>query len=327
MYRMVCQDIFKASHVLRILLLAIAGAWVSAVSAATPSQPAPTRGKILFEGHCAFCHAVNGHADTPVAKLLKTRPRNFADPVEMARVSDDQIYRAIKEGRPGTAMAAWGQVLSELEIGDVMNHIRTLATPRPQVLTAEQLSVEIGRRIYIKDCVECHGGDGRANTEAAKVLRPFPRSFADPVETARMDDGRMYSAIKLGIPGTSMGGWGGLLNPAEIIDVMRYIRTLEQPLSPGMTKSELDALVGGRIYRQYCVNCHGEKGDGDTELGNALAKHPRNFTKARLDQKKMADAVAHGRPGTAMAPWNGVLNPEDIRRVILFIRQKFQQQQ
>jgi mono/diheme cytochrome c family protein len=44
---------------------------------------------------------------------------------------------------------------------------------------------------------------------------------------------------------------------------------------------------------------------------------------ARLSDKAMADAIAHGRPGTAMAPWGGVLNPEDIRRVVFFIRQTF----
>lgn len=318
------------SFFLWCLLWVIAGAWTTVLAAETPSNSAQTRGKILYDRNCAFCHAVNGHADTPVAKLLQTHPRNFADPVEMARVNDDEIHEAIKEGRPGTAMAAWGQVFSELEIGDLMDHIRSLTLPRPPTLSTEQLSVEIGKRIYKKDCAECHGADGRANTEAAKVLRPLPANFADPVESARMDDGRMYSAIKLGIPGTSMGGWGGLMNPAEIIDVMRYIRTLEQPLPPGMSKSRLDVIVGEHIYRKYCTSCHGEKGDGDTELGNALAKLPRDFTStkemARLDQKKMAEAIMHGKPGTAMAPWRGILNPEDIRRVTLFIRQKFQHQ-
>ena len=319
----------RVSLLLRGLLWVLAGAGVTALASETPSHPEQTRGKILFDRNCAFCHAVDGHADTPVAKLLRARPRNFADPVEMARVSDNEIYETIKEGRPGTAMAAWGQVFSELEVGDLMNHIRSLITPRPATLTAEQLSVEVGKRIYKKDCAECHGLDGRANTEAAKVLHPLPPNFADPVEAARMDDGRMYSAIKLGVPGTTMGGWGGLLNPSEIIDVMRYIRTLQQPLSSGMKKSDLDVKVGEQIYRQYCTYCHGDKGDGNTALGRALIPRPRDFTNAQMmshfDPRQMAQAIAHGKPGTAMAPWNGVLTPEDIRRVTLFIRQKFQQ--
>ncbi len=317
----------KTRLILRMLLLGIACAGASMYSAWTLAQDARTTGKALYERRCATCHGVSGRADTPIAKLLQTPPRNFSDPVDMARLTDDQMHQAIKEGRPGTAMPAWGPVLSELQIGDLMDHIRSLTAPRPPTLTAEQLSVEIGRRIYKRDCAECHGADGHSDTNAAKVLRPPPIKFADPVAMARVDDGRMYSAIKLGRPGTSMGGWGGLLNPAEIIDVMRYVRTLEEPLPAEVTKSELDVLVGESIYRENCVSCHGQKGDANTDLGRALVPHPRNFTKAtqaELGPKEMAEDITHGEPGTAMAPWNGILTPEDIRRVSLFIRRTFQ---
>ncbi len=317
----------KMQLILRMLLLGTVCAWAAMSSAWILAQDARMSGKALYERRCATCHGVSGRADTPIAKLLQTPPRNFSDPVEMARLTDDHMYRAIKEGRPGTAMPAWGPVLSELQIGDIMDHVRSLTAPRPPTLTAEQLSIEIGRRLYKRDCAECHGTDGHSDTNAAKVFRPPPLKFADPVAMARMDEGRMYSAIKLGRPGTSMGGWGGLLNPAEIIDVMRYVRTLEEPLPAGVTKSELDVLVGEHIYRQNCVSCHGEKGDSNTDLGHALVPHPRKFINAKetedLGPKEMAEAIAHGKPGTAMAPWNGILSPEDIRRVALFIRRTF----
>jgi mono/diheme cytochrome c family protein len=125
-----------------------------------------------------------------------------------------------------------------------------------------------------------------------------------------------------------MGGWGELLSPAEIIDVMRYVRSLEQPLPAGMKRAGLDVLSGGQIYREHCVPCHGEKGNGQTALGLTLVPRPRDFTNAqemaRLSDKEMAQAIAHGRPGTAMASWGGILNSEDVRRVILFIRKTFQ---
>ncbi|MFQ5945795.1 MAG: c-type cytochrome [Anaerolineae bacterium] len=317
----------RARRLLEMLLLGVSLAWAAPLAA----QPAPRgvleRGKLVYESYCAFCHGVDGRAHTPVARMLKPRPRDFADPVEMARVSHDRIYQAIKQGRPGTAMAPWGQVLSEIQIGDVMDYIRSLALPQAAGLSAEQLSLEIGRRIYQKDCAMCHGRDGRADTDPAKVLSPHPRDFTDPIEMARVDDGRMYAAIKLGRPGTAMGGWGELLSPAEIIDVMRYIRSLEQPLPAGMTRAGLDVLVGEQIYRQRCVSCHGEKGDGQTELGQTLVPRPRNFANAQemagISDKKMAQRIIHGSPGTAMAAWGGILNTEDVRRVILFIRQTF----
>jgi mono/diheme cytochrome c family protein len=301
-----------------------------AVPRLVAAQPAPNespRGKPIYETYCAFCHGTDGRADTPVGRVLKPAPRNFTDPVQMGRLGEDQIYRAIKEGKPGTAMAAWRQVLSEPQIGDVIDYIHSFMPAGAQSLSAERLSLEIGRRIYDKECAFCHGLHGDADTDAARVLQPRPRNFADPTEMARVDDGRMYAAIKIGRPATAMAGWGDLLSPAEIIDVMRYIRSLERPLPAGLTRTGLDVLVGGRIYTQYCVACHGEKGDAQTELGRALVPHPRDFTRgeqmSRTSDDEMARVISRGSAGTAMAPWGGILDPDDIRRVILFIRQTF----
>ena len=285
-------------------------------------------GKALYEQYCAFCHGVDGRADTAVGRILEPRPRRFADPVEMARITDDQMHKSIKEGIPGTAMAPWGQRLSEPQIGDLIDYIHSLEVKTGPGASSEQISLEVGRRIYDKECSFCHGLKGGADTDAARVLQPPPRKFADPIEMARVDDGRLYAAIKLGRSGTAMAGWGDRLSPVEIIDVMRYIRKLEQPLPAGMTKEQLDVKVGAGIYKQYCVTCHGEKGNAQTALGKALVPPPRNFTDtkgmAQLSDQQMTSAIMNGKDGTAMAPWGGILNPADIRRVILYIRQTFQ---
>jgi len=295
------------------------GAW--AQGATTPAE----RGRVLFEKNCAVCHGADGRADTPVGRLLKPRPRNLADPVDMARVSLDRMYRSIKEGRPGTAMAAWKDVLSETEIGDITDYVRNFAASKN--IPAANLSLDVGRRIYERECAYCHGADGSANTDVAARLVPPPRNFTDPIAMARVDDGRMYLAIYRGRPGTAMGGHGELLSGPEIIDVMRYIRTLVKPLPAGMTAAHLDARVGEQIYLQYCVSCHGEKGDGRSAVGVHLTPAPRDFTRAaemaaRPDDA-MAASITRGVPGTGMAPWDGVLNKEEVRRVLFFIRQTF----
>jgi mono/diheme cytochrome c family protein len=310
-----------------LLAAAVAAAGAPAHAAGAPAQ---SRGKTIYEQRCAVCHGADGRAETPVGQLLKPRPRNFADPVEMARVSLDRMYHSIKDGRPGTGMAAWKDVLSETEIGDVMDFIRafsTAAAAGSAPLPPDRLSLEVGRRIFERECASCHGKDGTANTEVARVLDPPPRVFADPIVMARLDDGRMFSAIYRGRPGTAMGGRGELLSPSEIIDVMRYVRTLARPLPDGMTPDKLDVVVGEQIYRQNCIGCHGDKGDGQTTLGRQLMPHPRNFTNpdemANLGDKEIGQAITRGVAGSSMAPWEGVLNREDIRRVTLFIRQSF----
>jgi len=307
-------------------LTGIIGAALFAVSAPVVTAAQQSPGKALYDRDCAFCHGADGRADTPVGRILKPRPRRFADPVEMARLTDDLIYRAIKEGKPGTAMASWGKVLSEAQIGDLMDYIHQLEG-KGELLTDQQLSLEVGRRIYDKECAFCHGLTGHADTDAARVLKPRPRNFADPVEMARVDDGRLYAAIKLGRPGTAMASWGSLLTPVEIIDVMRYIRSLQEPLPDVVNAERLDITVGGNIYRRYCVTCHGANGDAKTPLGQVLVPHPRDFTNrkamAKLSDRQMTAAIMDGKPGTAMAPWGGILNPEDIHRIIRYIRATF----
>src|SRR5574341_238743 len=302
--------------------------WAAAFDAHSAPASVRDRGKALYERHCAVCHGDDGRGDTPAGRLLKPRPRNLADPIEMARLTVDRIYRAIKEGKPGTAMAAWKQVLTEPEIGDVIDYVHGLASAAGTApMRAEQLSLEVGRRIYARECASCHGVDGRADTDIARVLNPPPRNFADPIAMARVDDGRMYMAIYRGRPGTAMGGRGELLAPAEVIDVMRYIRALTQPLPAGMTSAELDLRVGEQIYQQYCLACHGEKGDGQTQVGRHLAPPPRDFTRtadmASASDSDLGQAIMRGIPGTAMAPWEGVLSKDDVRRVVLFIRRTF----
>ena len=319
------MSIIKRSPALAAILILFCP-FLSSISAAEVAKQAD--GKVLYNQLCAFCHGADGRADTPVGRILEPRPRRFADPVEMARLTDDQMHKSIKEGVPGTAMAPWGERLTEPQIGDLIDYIHTLEVKTPNGASSEQISLEVGRRIYDKECSFCHGLKGHAETDAAKVLRPPPRKFADPVEMARVDDGRLYAAIKLGISGTAMAGWGDRLSPVEIIDVMRYIRTLEQPLPPGMSREQLDIKVGAGIYQQYCSTCHGEKGNAQTELGTALVPPPRNFTDTRamdkLTDAQMTNAIMNGKDGTAMAPWGGILNPADISRVILYIRQTFQ---
>jgi mono/diheme cytochrome c family protein len=286
-----------------------------------------SEGESLYRQHCAVCHGQDGRPDTAAGRLLSPRPRAFSDPVDMARVSFDQIYSAIKEGRPGTAMAPWNTVLTDLQIGAVIDYIFTFL-PESSRSAPYQASVALGRRLYRRSCVVCHGDTGRADTQAARMLDPPPTGFSDPVAMARVDDGRMYLAITKGVPGTAMSSWEHAMVPAEVIDIMRYVRTLEQPLPADMSQIDLDLTVGGRIYAEHCIVCHGAQGNGRTALMQRLGSYPLDFSDARAMKAVSDDAlrqtILHGRPGTAMAPWRGILNEEDVRRLIFYIRRTFQ---
>ena len=50
------------------------------------------------------------------------------------------------------------------------------------------------------------------------------------------------------------------------------------------------ALAGGKLYKQQCAACHGDKGKGDGAAAAALAKPPANHTTAGV-QKQTDGAI------------------------------------
>lgn len=79
--------------------------------------------------YCAKCHGPSGHGDGANASTLKTRPRDFAHCATMKKISDDTMFKAIKEG--GTAvslpgdMPPWGQAFDDSEIKGLVAYVRT----------------------------------------------------------------------------------------------------------------------------------------------------------------------------------------------------------
>lgn len=73
------------------------------------------------------------------------------------------------------------------------------------------------------------------------------------------------------------------------------------------------------LYHNYCSVCHGDKGDGKSRATGALSTVPRDFTSAdsrrELSRERIATAIAHGRPGTAMVGWKTQLSENDIDRL------------
>ncbi|HVF92187.1 MAG TPA: cytochrome c [Blastocatellia bacterium] len=82
-----------------------------------------------FKAHCAACHGETGKADTAKGKAVK------ADDLTSAHVqgeSDAELYRAISQGKPGTAMPAFGKTHSATEIWQTVSFLRRLPSLTPE---------------------------------------------------------------------------------------------------------------------------------------------------------------------------------------------------
>ncbi len=86
-------------------------------------------GRELYRRHCAICHGERADG-RGVRRNLSTRPRDFSDPSWRARVSPREVYWVIREGRRGTAMAAW-KVLEEDQAWDLVAYLLTVSEQGP----------------------------------------------------------------------------------------------------------------------------------------------------------------------------------------------------
>lgn len=80
------------------------------------------------------------------------------------------------------------------------------------------------------------------------------------------------------------------------------------------------------LYRKYCANCHGPKGEGNTTLGKSMSPPPRRFADPtgmmELTRERVIASIRDGRPGTAMPGWKETLSDSQIEALSDYIRER-----
>ena len=89
-----------------------------------PTQESVALGMGLYEQHCQLCHGVGGKGDGRGGVGLNPPPADLT--IHVPLHPDRSLYEFIRDGVPGTAMAALGDKLTEDEIWHVINYIQTL---------------------------------------------------------------------------------------------------------------------------------------------------------------------------------------------------------
>ncbi|HEY0071158.1 MAG TPA: cytochrome c, partial [Chloroflexia bacterium] len=101
--------------------------WRNVRNPMEPSTRSLVHGKQVFTTNCIGCHGFNGDGKGPAAHFVSDpAPRNFTDASQQLYFSDGELYDAILFGVDGTAMPAWGDLLTVNDIWDVTNFIRTI---------------------------------------------------------------------------------------------------------------------------------------------------------------------------------------------------------
>lgn len=81
--------------------------------------------------------------------------------------------------------------------------------------------------------------------------------------------------------------------------------------------------AGVDIYKQNCLLCHGEKGDGQGPMAQGLTPKPADFTDkehmAKDTDEELIEAIKMGKG--PMPPFGGTLSDQEIKDVLQYIRQ------
>ena len=84
-------------------------------------------------------------------------------------------------------------------------------------------AVAAGKKLFVANCVSCHGPTGKGDGPAAVALNPKPANFSDS-KVSRQADGELFWKISEGRG--AMVPWKGALNETQRWQLVNYIRSI-----------------------------------------------------------------------------------------------------
>ena len=223
-------------------------------SAAFADRPAPDlkAGKAAYEQSCARCHGLAGHGDGVDARRFYPRPRDFnlgvykfRSTVSGTPPTDEDLFRTITQGLPGSNMPDW-QHLDETVRWQIVAYLKTLSplfekTPSSPVHVTGDPGLERadrakGKALYEKlGCAACHGASGRANGMSAAGLVD---DWGMPIRPANLVQGWSYRGgsdprsimlrVLTGIDGAGMPSYAEAMSPEEAWQLAYYVTSLQE---------------------------------------------------------------------------------------------------
>lgn len=111
-------------------------------------------GKLVYLSHCARCHGPDGDGRGPeVAGYTQDipKPRNFHDAGWKWDARPETIEKVLKQGIPGSPMAAFGTTLGATDLKDLITFLTTLPPPEARIPNENGLRDYLTSLIKIDD--------------------------------------------------------------------------------------------------------------------------------------------------------------------------------
>jgi len=176
-----------------------------------------------------------------------------------------------------------------------------------------QQAVEGGRAAFRMHCTQCHGS-GAAGSPGYPNLNDDDWLWGGDLRAIEFTI--TNGARNPDHPQTRMSqmpafGRDGILEPAQIEDLVAYVRTISHQQAPNAA-----AARGGALFAQNCVACHGADGHGNRQVGAPNLTDPIWLYGGDADTLRMT--ITNARAGV-MPRWGGRLDPVTIRMLAAYV--------
>ena len=257
-------------------------------------------GKAVYELKCVGCHGDKGDGKGPAAELLMPKPRDFTSGIYKIRTTankmptDQDLFRLITDGMPGTSMPSWA-VLPEKDRWNLVAYIKSFAADKfkeapkklelPKEVASSPESIKRGKEMFEAiECHKCHGTEGRADGPSRAELKdewghPIPPANLTKRWTFRGGPSRTEIATRLaaGVLGTPMPAFiDSVEKPEDIWHLTNFILSLG-PESPNYATLVTVTAISGAIPDDPNADLWKKLTPNNIPLMGQVIVDPRNF--------------------------------------------------
>ena len=257
-------------------------------------------GKAVYELKCLGCHGQKGDGKGPAAELLSPPPRDFTSGIYKIRTtagkspSDQDLFRIITDGMPGTSMPSWA-VLPEKERWNLVAYVKAFAADKfkeptkkadlPKEVSSSAESIKRGKEMFEAiECNKCHGTEGRADGPSRAELKD---EWGHPIAPANLTKRWNFrgghsrtdiaTRLAVGVLGTPMPTFiDSVEKPEDIWHLTNYILSLG-PESPGYATLVTVTAVSDAIPDDPNADYWTKLTPNNIPLMGQVIVDPRNF--------------------------------------------------
>jgi cytochrome c oxidase cbb3-type subunit 3 len=178
---------------------------------------------------------------------------------------------------------------------------------------ARAFAVSAGGSLFKVNCVQCHGSGAQGGPGYPNLNDDSWLWGGKPEQVVQTISGGVRDTTSPETRDSMMPSFGkdGILEPAKINEVANHVRQLAN-----LEHDAAAATAGATVFAENCASCHGEKGEGNQDLGAPQLNDAVWFYGEGTEQ--IAAQVTAPRHGM-MPNWKAKLGEAKVKQLAAYV--------